>query len=226
MTKRNYARAMAALLTPRERATLRRLDTPHKIQGYIDALKPNYGLQGDSHMSPRRVMATKIAHCTEGAMFAAACLLFHGRDAWLMDLRAIPADQDHVVCLFKQRGRWGAMSKSNHIVLRWRDPIYASPRELAMSYAHEYFTTAGRKSLISFSRPFALGRYAPERWVVAEQELDWLMETLDDSRHELLAPPSLLRARRRATAFECDTVEEAPEYPVPRKRKPPPRKKR
>ena len=220
-----YARAIAALLTARERATLRRLDTPHKIQGYIDALKPNYGLQGDSHMSPRRVMATKLAHCTEGAMFAAACLLFHRREAWLMDLRAIPADQDHVVCLFKERGRWGAMSKSNHIVLRWRDPIYASPRELAMSYAHEYFTTAGRRSLISFSRPFALTRYAPARWVVAEQELDWLMKRLDDSRHELLAPPSVLRARRRATAFERNVVETL-EFPDPRKRRPARRKKR
>jgi hypothetical protein len=216
MTKRNHALAIAALLTPREQATLRRLDAPHKIQGYIDALKPNYGLQGDSHMSPRRVMATGMAHCTEGAMFAAACLLFHGRDAWLMDLRAIPADQDHVVCLFREHGRWGAMSKSNHIVLRWRDPIYASPRELAMSYAHEYFTSAGRKSLISFSRPFSLTRYAPARWVIAEEELDWLMERLDDSRHELLAPPSVLRRRRRATAFERDVVE-ALEYPDPRK---------
>lgn len=226
MTRRNYARGIAALLTSREQATLRRLDTPHKIQGYIDALKPNYGLQGDSHMSPRRVMATGMAHCTEGAMFAAACLLFHGRDAWLMDLRAIPADQDHVVCLFREHRRWGAMSKSNHIVLRWRDPIYASPRELAMSYAHEYFTSAGRRSLISFSRPFALTRYAPARWVVAKEELDWLMERLDDSRHELLAPPSVLRGRRRATAFERDVVE-ALEYPDPRKRrKRAPRKER
>ena len=222
---RTYARAIAALLTPREQATLRRLDAPHKIQGYIDALKPNYGLQGDSHMSPRRVMTTKMAHCTEGAMFAAACLLLHGRDAWLMDLRAIPADQDHVVCLFKERGRWGAMSKSNHIVLRWRDPIYASPRELAMSYAHEYFTTAGRKSLISFSRPFALTRYPPARWVIAEEELDWLMESLDDTRHQLLAPSSALRARRRATAFERDVVETL-EYPDPRNNKPARRKKR
>ena len=225
MTKQNYARAIATLLTPRERATLRRLDTPHRIQGYIEALKPNYGLQGDSHMSPRRVMASRTAHCTEGAMFAAASLLFHGRDAWLMDLRAIPADQDHVVCLFKERGRWGAMSKSNHIVLRWRDPIYASPRELAMSYAHEYFTTAGRKSLIAFSRPFALTRYAPARWVIAEEELDWLMEALDDSRHELLAPARVLRARRRATAFERDVVETL-EYRDPRKRKSLQRKKR
>ena len=157
-------------------------------------------------------------------MFAAACLLFHGRDAWLMDLRAIPADQDHVVCLFKQRGRWGALSKSNHVVLRWRDPIYATSRELAMSYAHEYFLPGGRKSLLSFSRPFALRRFAPKRWVISKDELNWLIAALDDSRHEAIASKVALRGRRSASRFERDVVD-IEEYPDPRKRKPAKRKR-
>lgn len=156
-------------------------------------------------------------------MFAAVCLLFHGRDAWLMDLRAIPADHDHVVCLFRERGRWGALSKSNHVVLRWRDPIYATPRELAMSYAHEYFLSGGKKSLLSFSRPFALRRFAPRRWVNAEEELDWLIAALDDSRHEAIAPKAALRARRTASRFERRVVD-IEEYPHPRGRKPAQRK--
>src|SRR4029078_4848021 len=146
----SYAHYLDTLLTARERAVLRKLNTPRKVQDYLDRLTPNFGLQGDSHMSPRGVLRHRMAHCTEGAMFAAACLLFHGRDAWLMDLRAIPADQDHVVCLFKKRGQWAALSKSNIVVWRWRAPIYASPRELAMSYAHEYFVPNGKKSLLSF----------------------------------------------------------------------------
>jgi hypothetical protein len=169
-------------------------------------------------MSPRRVLRTRIAHCTEGAMFAAACLMFNGGDAWLMDLRSLPADQDHVVCLFRENGRWGAISKTNHVILRWRDPIYQSPRELAMSYAHEYFLKNGRKSLVSFSRPFSLRRYAPKRWITAEDELDWLIVALDDSRHEMLAPKAALRRRRKATAFERRTIE-ATEFPVPRRPK-------
>jgi len=197
---------------------LRKLDTPRKIQDYLDRLTPNFGLQGDSHMSPRRVLAHRMAHCTEGAMFAAACLLFHRRDAWLMDLRAIPADQDHVVCLFKERGRWGALSKSNHVVLRWRDPIYATPRELAMSYAHEYFLPGGKKSLLSFSQPFALRRFAPKRWVIAEDELDWLINALDDSRHKAIAPKAALRSRRTASRFERSVVD-IEEFPHPRKKK-------
>jgi hypothetical protein len=215
---RSYARDIAALLTAHERALFGKLDTPRRIQDFLDRLTPNFGLQGDSHMSPRRVLRHRMAHCTEAAMFAAACLLFHCREAWLMDLRAIPADQDHVVCLFEERGRWGALSKSNHVVLRWRDPIYATPRELAMSYAHEYFLPGGRKSLLSFSRPFALRRFAAKRWVVAEDELDWLIAALDDSRHEAIAPKAALRARRPAARFERDVVD-IEEFPHPRKRK-------
>jgi hypothetical protein len=217
--RKAYARAIADVLTPHERRQLARLKTPRKIQDFLDRLKPNYEIDGgDTHMSPRRVLRTKLAHCTEGALFAAACLLLHGRDAWLLDLRSIPADQDHVVCLFKENGRWGAISKTNHVILRWRDPIYASPRELAMSYAHEYFLKNGKKSLLAFSRPFSLRRYAPRRWVIAEDELDWLIVALDDCRHEALAPKAALRRRRPATPFERDTIE-ATEFPVPRTKK-------
>src|SRR6185503_13350083 len=140
-----------------------------------------------------RVLKTRLAHCTEGALLAAACLLFHGRDAWLMDLRSLPADQDHVVCLFRENGRWGAISKTNHVILRWRDPIYLSPRELAMSYAHEYFLKNGRKSLLAYSKPFALTRFPPRRWITAELNLDWLIIALDDYPHIAMAPRQALK---------------------------------
>ena len=119
-------------------------------------------------MSPRRVLKTRTAHCAEAAVFAAAALIFHGKPAWLMDMHALPSDQDHVVTLFQERGLWGAISKTNHAILRWRDPIYRSPRELAMSYAHEYCLPGGKKSLLAFSRPFSLTRYAPKRWLIAD----------------------------------------------------------
>ena len=97
-------------------------------------------------MSPRRVLKTRTAHCAEAAVLAVAALIYHGKPAWLMDIQALPSDQDHVVTLFQERGLWGAISKTNHAVLRWRDPIYASARELAMSYAHEY-NLAGRQEI-------------------------------------------------------------------------------
>ena len=104
-----------------------------------------------------------MAHCAEAAVFAAAALAYHGRPPLLMDIRALPRDQDHIVTLFRERGLWGAISKTNHAVLRWRDPIYRSVRELAMSYAHEYCLPGGKKSMLSYSKPFSLARYAPKR---------------------------------------------------------------
>jgi hypothetical protein len=187
-----YRRKLTAVLTPAERRQLSRLKTPQQIQDFLDRLPANFELDGDTHMSPRRVLRARVAHCTEGALFAAACLAFHGRDAFLMDLRADADDDDHVVTLFRERGLWGAISKTNHAVLRWRDPIYKTPRELAMSYAHEYFVTNGRKSLLSFSLPFPVTRYAPARWVTAKDNLDWLILALDESPHLALAPAAAL----------------------------------
>lgn len=213
---RAYRRKLVAVLTPQERRQFARLDTPQRIQDFLDRLPANFEPDGDTHMSPRRVLKARVAHCTEGAILAAACLVFHGHDACLMDLRSLPADQDHVVTLFKQRGLWGAISKTNHAVLRWRDPIYRSPRELAMSYAHEYYLKNGRKSLIAFSKPFRLTRYAPARWVTAEDNLDWLIIALDDSPHIPLAPKAALQRQRRATAFERKVTDQ-PEWRAPRR---------
>jgi len=217
MANAHYRRSIDRLLTPRERRLLARLDTPNKIQSFLDTLPANFELGGDTHMSPRRLIAARVAHCTEGAIFAAACLAYHGTPAFLMDLRALPSDQDHVVTLFKQRGLWGAISKTNHAILRWRDPIYRTARELAMSYAHEYYLRGGKKSLIAYSRPFRLTRYAPKRWVTAPDNLDWLIIALDDSPHVALAPNAVLRRRRRASAFERGVTDQ-PEWPDPRKR--------
>lgn len=151
-------------------------------------------------------------------MFAVAVLAFHGEDAWLMDLRSLPSDHDHVITLFRQRGLWGAVSKTNHAILRWRDPIYRSPRELAMSYAHEYCLPGGKKSLLEFSRPFAITRFAPKRWVIAEEELHWLMDRLDNTPHIPVAPPAAMRARRRSAPVELK-AQEVVEWKRPRKKK-------
>jgi len=140
-----------------------------------------------------------------------------------MDIQALPSDQDHVVTLFQERGLWGAISKTNHAVLRWRDPIYASVRELAMSYAHEYCLPGGKKSMLTFSRPFSLTRYAPKRWLIASDELDWILEELDNSPHVPVAPKHALHKRRRMSRVELKS-QDVTEWPVPRKHRIPPTK--
>lgn len=166
MTTLAYRNRLRALLTPAEHRTFARLDTPQKIQTFLDRVPANFCLNGDTAMSPRTMLKAKRAHCAEGAVFAAAALIYHGKPAWLVDMRARPTDQDHIITLFKVRGLWGAISKTNHAILRWRDPIYRNPRELMMSYAHEYTLASGQKSLLEYSRPISLTGYAPNRWEI------------------------------------------------------------
>ena len=219
MTTPAARNALRALLTPAEKRLFARLDSPQKIQTYIEKkLPPNFELKGETCMSPRRMLQAGVGHCAEAALFAAAILIYHGQDAWLMDIRALPSDQDHIVTLFKQRGLWGAISKTNHAVLRWRDPIYRSPRELLMSYAHEYCLNGGKKSMLAYSKPFSLARISPKRWVIAPEELDWLMDKVDDSPHLPLAPKHALRRRRKTTRVELQS-QDVVEWPVPRSRR-------
>jgi hypothetical protein len=218
MTTTRYRNRLRALLTPAEHRALARMTSPQVIQSFIDKLPPNYELNGDTTMSPRRVLKERTAHCSEAAILAVAAFIYHGKQAWLMDIQALPSDQDHVVTVFQERWLWGAISKTNHAVLRWRDPIYASVREVAMSYAHEYCLPGGKKSMLAFSRPFSLMRYAPQRWFTAEDDLDWILEDLDDSPHVPVAPPAALRKRRRMSRVELKS-QDVTEWPVPAKRR-------
>lgn len=218
MTTPAYRKRLRALLTSAERRLFARLDTPQKVQNFLDRMPANFEPTGDTARSPRSMLRARVAHCSEGAIFAAAVLAYHGRPAWLMDLRALPSDQDHIVTLFKQRGLWGAISKTNHAILRWRDPIYRSARELAMSYAHEYALPGGKKSLLEFSRPFSLTRYAPARWVTAPDDLDWLLYALDLSPHWPVAPRHAMRRRRPSTWVEM-RAQDVVEWPLPRRLK-------
>lgn len=201
-----YADRIRAVLLPDERRIFGKLTSPPKIQDFLDTLPVNFEMSGETYMSPRRTLHAKTAHCFEGALVAAVALAYHGQKPLLLDLRTISLDEDHVVALFRENGRWGAISKTNHAILRYRDPVYASVRELAMSYFHEYILSDGKKSLRQFSRPFDLSRYAPERWVTAPEELDWLVEALDSSRHFPIASEKNLRHARRASATEIKAV--------------------
>ena len=115
-------------LSSQELALFRRLSSPGKIQDYLDTLPFNYEKRGDTCHSPRQVLQAGKAHCIEGALLAAAALWFHGAEPLLLDLKTRPVDYDHVVALYKKNGYWGAISKTNHGVLRFRDPIYRTTR--------------------------------------------------------------------------------------------------
>ncbi len=213
-SKKNFKSALLPHLSAAEKSLLQKLSTPNKVQDFLDSFPVNFSKIGEPIQSPAAVLKNKRAHCIEGAILAAAALAYHGRPGYLLDLRASNDDEDHVVALFKINGLWGAISKTNHPQLRWRDAIYKSVRELAMSYAHEYFlwdTThnkvkvsknkKGVKTLREYSKPFDIAKFNPATlWSV--KDLDWLAEKLDDSPHLPLFPKSALKNVRKASAVE------------------------
>ncbi len=206
MRRKRTARREDLGLTPAEFAVLRRLNTPHKIQAYLYGLRQNFELSGDTCRPVRYVLRERRAHCIEGAMLAACALWVHGEPPLLMDMRAV-RDFDHVVAVFRRHGRWGAISKTNGIGLRWRDPVYGSLRELAMSYFHEYTNRRDHKTLREYSVPFDLRRVDPKVWVVGGEKRSskhaWFVaEELDRLRHFSLVNARHMKAVLRRDAFE------------------------
>jgi hypothetical protein len=170
-------------LPKKELKILKKLDSPKKIQDFLNRMKMNFEEKGDTNFSPMTVLKKRKCHCMEGAALAALAMRIHGQEPLVMDLKASRHDFDHVVALFKKDGKWGAISKTNHAVLRFREPIYNSTRELAMSYFHEYIDKKGRKSLRSYSRPANLKRFDKLGWVTTWEEIDYIPEYLDEVKH-------------------------------------------
>jgi hypothetical protein len=201
MRSRRYARREDLGLTPAEFALLERLDNPQKIQGFLYGLKQNFEVGGDTCRPVQQVLRVGRAHCIEGAMLAACALWVHGEPPLLLDMRAV-RDFDHVVALFRHHGRWGAISKTNGIGLRWRDPVYRTVRELAMSYFHEYTNRRDHKTLREYSVPYDLRRIDPRIWVSGEKHAWFVAEELDRLKHFPLVNGHHLKAVTRRDPFE------------------------
>jgi hypothetical protein len=189
-------------LTKQEERFLKKLNTPSKIQEYLDTLPFNHEKDKETCKSPRRTLRDKNAHCMEGALLAACALLVAGEKPFLLSIKVKQSDDDHVVALFKRNGYWGAISKTNHAVLRFRDPIYKTIRELALSYFHEYFLTkSGEKTMIGYSRPINLLRYG-KSWITEEDDLWDISESIFYAKHTPIVPLNNKRYIRKATMLE------------------------
>ena len=151
---------------------LRRLDSPPKIQAYLDLLR--YPAD-DFNRSPLRVMLDRKANCFDGALFAAFALWRLGHPPRIVDLFA-DNDDDHLLALFKVQGAWGAIAKSNYVGLRFRDPVYRSLRELVMSYFEPFYNMLGEKTLRSYTRPISLRQFDRLGWVTEQAALGVVAE--------------------------------------------------
>ena len=189
-------------LTKPELKILKKLSTPIKIQDFLDSLPVNWEKKGETYMSPRRSLKAKKMHCFEGALLAALALWLQGEKPLLMDFQN-SGDEDHVIALYKRNGYWGAISKTNHSTLRYRDPVYKTLRELAASYFHEYWRQKdGKKTLVAFSaEPFDLRKYG-KKWVTAEEELFDIVNDIDDAPHTQIIPKKNKKLLRRADKME------------------------
>ncbi|PJA86562.1 MAG: hypothetical protein CO141_03980 [Candidatus Moranbacteria bacterium CG_4_9_14_3_um_filter_42_9] len=193
---------MRKIIPEKELKILRKLSTPAKIQDFLDTLKINFEEKGDTSLPPIMVLKKRICHCTEGAVLAALALRVHGQEPLLLDLTANRHDFDHVVALFKKDGKWGAISKTNHAALRYREPIYNSIRELAMSYFHEYIDDKGRKNLRSYSPPVNLKRFDKFGWMTTREEIDYIPEYLAEVKHFPMLNRKQIRNLRRSDEIE------------------------
>jgi hypothetical protein len=183
----------------RELATLRRLNTPERIQRFLDDIDYNKETDGPTCRSPRRVLRDRTAQCLEGALFGAAALRVQGWEPLLLDLEAV-RDDDHVLALFRQRGCWGAVAKSNYAGLRFREPVYRNLRELAMSYFEQYYNLQGEKTLRTYSRPVNLRRFDRIDWMTSEEDLWPISDYLFKIPHTRLLTSEVVRRLTRMDA--------------------------
>jgi hypothetical protein len=181
------------VFTPAELLKLRSLKTPHGIQRFLDDMP--YHL-ADTSWSPRRVLRENTAHCFEGAMFAAAALRANGYPPLVLDLEA-EKDTDHVIAIYRVKGHWGAVAKSNYTGCRYREPVYRSLRELALSYFDVYFNLRGERSLRTFSRPVNLARFDKLQWMTTDKPLWFIAEYLFDIHHHPLLAPGMAKKLHR-----------------------------
>lgn len=168
-------------LNKEEKQFLKALNTPPKIQDFLDSIPFNLEEHGETNMSPKRVLKERKAHCIEGALLAGVCLWLNKKQPYIVSLKVKQSDYDHIIVLYREHGYYGAISKTNHNVLRFRDPVYKNVRELVMSYFHEYFLPdTGEKTLLGYTKPINIKKFGT-KWIGRDDDLNDIAENIYDT---------------------------------------------
>lgn len=183
-----------AAFTPAELRKLRSFKDPYGIQRFLDDTP--YHL-ADTAWSPRRVLREQTSHCLEGAIFAAAALRALGFPPLIIDFEA-ENDTDHVLAIYRIKGHWGTVAKSNYTGCRYREPVYRTLRELAMSYFDTYINMRRERTLRNYSRPVNLARFDRLEWMTTEEPVWFIPYHLVDIPHIKLLQPGMKRYLHRA----------------------------
>ncbi len=192
--------------SPSECRILSRLNSPIKIQDFVDGLM--YGIGDDEvrHFSPRRVLETKSADCFDGAIFGAAALRFHGYRPLISSISSV-RDHDHVVALFKANGCWGAVSKSKYTGLGYREPIHRTLRELFISYFEQYFNFQGEKTARGYCLPVDLSRFDNRDWMTSDKPVSFIEDYLNEVSYKPILTGRMERGLRKVTPIDLEAGE-------------------
>jgi hypothetical protein len=191
------------IFTPAERRLIRRLRTPILVQRFLNRLPYNTGPAPgpETLRSLRQLLRYRTAHCLEAALAAACILEQHGFPPLVMSLKS--ADYlDHVIFVYRERGRWGSVARSRDPGLHGRKPLFRSARALAMSYFDPYIDFTGR--LIGYA-VFDLRRLGTYDWRLSRRNV-WAVErALLRYRHKPLkgARQRIRRYRARYRAYRA-----------------------
>ena len=166
-------------LTKSERRILGPLTSPGKIQTFLDELA--YSTE-ETYRCPLRVLRERVAHCYDGALFAAGMLRRLGHPPLILEMLPNHRDDDHLLALFKQDGHWGAVGKSNFVGLRFREPIHRTLRELVLSYFEQFYNVEREKTLRGYTLPLNLESFDRHGWMVKDEPLERIAEKLDRMR--------------------------------------------
>ncbi len=177
-----------AALSPAERELIDGLRSPARIQEFLDSIPYS---ADEFYRCPLRVVRDRTAHCFDGAIFAAAALRRIGYPPLILDLFSNGRDDEHLLALFKIEGRWGAVAKSNFVGLRFREAVYRSLRELAMSYFEQYYNTAREKTLRGYTGPLNLKRFDGLNWMVRDEAMETIARRTDEIRRVILVDAAM-----------------------------------
>jgi len=168
---------------------MQRLGSLAAIQSFLDDTAYS---EDKFYRCPAQVLVERKAHCVDGALLAAAALRRLGDPPLVLDLRA-ERDDDHVVAVFRRHGHWGALAKSNVVGLRFREPVYASLRELVMSYFEPYYNLDGERALRSYSDPLDLSTFDALDWEHRPDDIESvIVRALDEHPHHDLLTPAMI----------------------------------
>ena len=179
-------------MLPSLEKVVRRLNHPYKVQAWVSSFPYN---SGDETRSATEAFKAKKAHCFEGALLACLALESHGHPPYMMDLRG-HGDDDHVVALYKLKGKWGSISKTNTTTLEFRPAFFRDPRELAMSYWAMYVNWKGFYAMKDFAGPIdlRLRKFSKFDWREGTEDMADLGWSFNKLKHTTLSTPRDLKS--------------------------------